>query len=302
MNSNLDIQNLYLDGGGIFGFCLCGSLQILKDYQLINNVKNILGVSVGGLIALMLCLSYTIDEIYTFSFHIDLVKLINLQENSLSNIMIQFGFDSGDKFIKILKMIIRKKMGKENVTFLELFQKTGKKLILVGSNLTTRRHDILNHENTPDMYLWQGVRITCGFPLLFKPYIYQGYHYVDGGNSKYNANYFNDFQKTIGINLEISQNFLFPNDSLEQVILNMMYLPFKNLRYLNYNRDNSIEIDTGSLDLNCIDFKISDYIKKKLYYLGKTQTLNQIDKLIENLKKKGNIIPKKKYRDQGTQT
>ena len=61
--SDINIENIYLDAGGIYGYTICGCLQVLQENNILKNINNILGCSVGGLIGLLLALEYTTEEI-----------------------------------------------------------------------------------------------------------------------------------------------------------------------------------------------------------------------------------------------
>ena len=80
MDSQYEIENLYLDAGGVYGFCMCGSLQILKEQKILDHVKNVLACSVGGLIGLLWCLGFETEEITSIAFSLKLNKIINIKK------------------------------------------------------------------------------------------------------------------------------------------------------------------------------------------------------------------------------
>ncbi len=75
------IENLLIGSGGTLGFYFLGILKLLNERNLINGIKNILGVSVGSLLGLMLALKFTYKEIYEFSVKLDLSKILNIKQN-----------------------------------------------------------------------------------------------------------------------------------------------------------------------------------------------------------------------------
>ena len=48
------IENLLIGSGGTLGFYFIGCLKVLEKKGLLSNIKNILGISVGSLIGLMI--------------------------------------------------------------------------------------------------------------------------------------------------------------------------------------------------------------------------------------------------------
>ena len=302
INENTDIENLYLDGGGIFGFCLLGCLKNLEEKNILKNIKNILGCSVGALIGMLVALDYKVEEMITISYNIDLSKIINIKQNNFFNIMKTYGFDKGEKFNNIVKLLIRNKLGKDTLTFEELYQHNKKDLIIIGNNVSKRRHEIFNRKTQPNMEIWKAVRITCSIPLVFEPFIYQNNYYVDGGVSIYTTNYFKDNEKTIGFILEYGEAVYNKINSFEDYITNLCYTPLKSLRFSNFYSKNCIEIDTNKTDINTIDFSIDINTKMSLYNFGYLETEKQLYQIILNLIEIKNEKNKIKYVSIGTQT
>lgn len=289
MDENPIIENIYLDAGGIYGFCLCGALQILKKKNLLKNIKNILGCSVGGFIGLLFALDYTTEEIYNIGVTLDLSKIISMKSNQLFNIINNYGFDSGNKLSQIIKLLIMKKTGNENLTFQQLYDFNSKSLIIIGSNVSTKKHDVFSIETNPTMEIWKAIRITCGFPLVFQPFIYNNHFYIDGGNSNYLTNYFSDQSRTIGIILEDSNFGETKIDSFESYITNILMFPLKSNKYSCYYKDNCLEIDTNKLILGCMDLTIPNKSKFELFKLGVKEVEEKLPQLLNNLKKIKNI-------------
>lgn len=308
MEENPIIKNIFIDAGGIYGFAICGCLVELERNELLQNIENILGCSVGSIYGLYLALGMTGEEIINITFNIDINSLVDIKKNNLINIYKYYGFENGNKFANIIKSIIKYKTGNENFTFLELYEKYKKNLIIIGSNINTRRHELFNWENTPNMEIWKAIRISCAFPLIFQPFKYNDNYYLDGGNSHYNVNYFEKKDETICIILELSKSTRYKINSFEDFIINMLYLPLKSQKFSNYNPINCLELDTQKIIFNFMDVGISLEDKKLLYQFGIKETTLRLPKLLDNLRKlKKNKITeeienKNNTREIGTQT
>lgn len=102
------------------------------------------------------------------------------------------GMYEGDILKNWLANIVARKTGNPNITFQELATLAKdpttrfKKLTVTGSNLTDRKREYFNAENTPDMSIIDAVRISSSFPGAFQPVIQTDKNgkkamYVDGG-------------------------------------------------------------------------------------------------------------------------
>ena len=91
------------------------------------------------------------------------------------------------------------------ILLLELLQKYNKNLIIIGSNINTRRHELFNYENTPDMEVWKAVRISCAFPPIFQPFKYNDNYYLDGEIHTIMLTILTKKYETICIILELSE-------------------------------------------------------------------------------------------------
>jgi hypothetical protein len=156
---------------------------------------------------------------------------------------------------------------------------------VIGGNVSIRRHELFNHETTPNMEIWKAIRISCSFPLVFQPFKYQGNYYVDGGNSHFNPTYFKNAYEAIGLILEKSEPTNKNIESFEDFLINMFYLPLKSQKFVCYFSENCLEIDTNKLVLNQMNLNLQYEDKKNLYFLGYHETQKDISSLILKLQK-----------------
>src|SRR5438270_209486 len=64
-------DTLVLSGGSIKGISQIGALHCLKKHNLLNNIKNIAGTSVGSMVGLTHCIGYQPIEMYNYFKIID---------------------------------------------------------------------------------------------------------------------------------------------------------------------------------------------------------------------------------------
>lgn len=69
----------------------------------------------------------------------------------------------------------------EDITFLELYNKTSKELNLITHSLKDNKCLVMNYINTPNFKIWEGLYATTSLPILISPYIKNNNIYIDGG-------------------------------------------------------------------------------------------------------------------------
>lgn len=163
------MENLVLGGGGIRGAILLGYLDSIYD-DLIN-IKTISGTSVGAVIALLLICKMT-----PFQIKESMKKhcLMNSNNWDLQLFETNYGIEDGSCIIQFLESLIG------NPTFIDLFNKTNKTLIINGFNVSCSKLEYFNHILTPDMPVLTAISISTRIPLYYSKFIYNNNIYIDG--------------------------------------------------------------------------------------------------------------------------
>jgi NTE family protein len=94
---------------------------------------------------------------------------------------VSWGLHTGDAFVSWLDQLIHTKLGKANITFEELFQKTGNELVVTASCVNRRMQRYFCRQHHPDMPVVHAVRMSMAIPLFFTPVRFEGALYCDGG-------------------------------------------------------------------------------------------------------------------------
>ena len=79
------IKNLVLSSGSIIGISYLGCLQILEERNLVENIENILGCSVGALFGLYMCLGYNSSELHQILKKVNFSDLTNIEYDDIIN-------------------------------------------------------------------------------------------------------------------------------------------------------------------------------------------------------------------------
>ena len=171
-----------------------------------------------------------------------------------------------------------------DITFSELFKKTGYNLILTSTCLNDKNIYYFSHELTPNMQILLAMKMTSAFPLWFYPITYQNKLFVDGGCiDNYPIRFFqNDLNSTIGIYLSNEKNFLKNINNIEEyfnVLIDCLCESLTNNLLKDYEKY-TIKIDIKFIGI--IDLNINNIIKKQIYLSGYNSTISflKINKFI----------------------
>lgn len=179
----MDINTLVISGGGLKGIAFIGALSQLN----IEKVENYCGSSVGALICAGIVLGYSIEEM-----RVEIMRMSEMMERIipfmfnkkteykiLPLILNYMSLTDGKIFDEYLKEFFVKKEC-EDITFKELFKKTNKNLVISGSNLTTCKPEYFSYSKTPNMSVYDAIRISSRIPYIFPVMKYNDNIYVDG--------------------------------------------------------------------------------------------------------------------------
>jgi len=265
------IKNLVLSGGGQAGFSYIGVIKYLEETGHINNIQNILGVSIGSLFSLMISLNINSKQLG------NLLTLVNTEmgEINITNILSffdTFGVDNGERITKLIKACIKVKLGNENATFEDLHNyNNDRNLLVLATNLTKQERTIFSFEKTPHVELWKAVRASCSYPLYFQPIKIDEDLYVDGGVScNYPIYYFkNDIDNTLGISfIHLADNSNNKKSDFVDYISSIFKVIIGSLEkhIIELYKEHTIQIKIPLSYL--VDYKISRERKEELYELG----------------------------------
>lgn len=171
-------KNIVLSGCGIRGFTYLGVFKALEELNLTQNIEKVYGTSAGAIMGSLFVIGYKSEELFDFLKKTEFKKLKNPK---LTNIIDKHGLDDGKNFLGILIELYKKKGFNKNLTFEELYKKTGKDLIITGTNLNKVSIEYFSRENTPNMKILNAVRISMSIPGYFTPISIKNETYVDGG-------------------------------------------------------------------------------------------------------------------------
>jgi predicted acylesterase/phospholipase RssA len=195
-------KNLVLSGGGVRGLYYLGFMKYYESR--LEEFKNLVGTSIGSFYAAAIAIGYKSEELRPHVINIiDYTKVKNIQIFSfLSNL----GLDDATNLEHYIKKMIRDKIGRKDITFLQVYTEFGKTIVIPVVCIQTKQVLYLSKDTFPHLKVWKAIRMSMSVPFLFKPYVYRGLSYVDGGIKHNFAIDLYNSNDTLGIDLSLSSN------------------------------------------------------------------------------------------------
>lgn len=183
--SDYPFRNLVFEGGGVKGIAYVGALEILEKKGILQNIDRIGGTSAGAINAVLLAAGYTrtqmLKEMSTLNFRDFMDDSWGVLRDS-RRLFNEYGWFKGDFFRDWIGDLLAKQGLSRDITFKALEQKTGKKLYLYTTNLSTSFGEVFSAEHTPRTRVVDATRRSMSFPLFFRAVLDdRGDTFVDGG-------------------------------------------------------------------------------------------------------------------------
>lgn len=269
-------KNIVLSGGGIKGISLVGALYALEKLDILREIVNFAGASVGSLIIGLLVIGYSPLELYEFIKVFDFTEAKGIDINNIQN----FGLDTGSKIQYIIKRLITNKSHSENITLQELYDFTKKHITFTTVCVNTMKVCYISHENYPHLELVKAIMMSLAIPLIFCPVIHENNMYIDGGclDNFPICVFKNDMKSTFGI-LIMDPIERIEIDNFETYLIRVVKC-IANGSYKNKLNKYKNIIEINAEIINSVDFDIDDKMKDNLFLIGYDAVVNNLDKLI----------------------
>ena len=183
-------NTLILSAGGIKSIAQLGYLCKENIYNK-DNIKFFIGTSAGSILSTLLAIGYSPEELKDIVFNekvienqmkkIDKKWIISKAYNLLKN----YGMYDSSLIETMLEDLIKRKTSKSGYTFKQLYNDTGKILIINGTCLNTHSSTYFNYIDNPDLEISKASRMSSSVPLFFTKYRFNKLEYVDGGITCY---------------------------------------------------------------------------------------------------------------------
>jgi hypothetical protein len=164
----MEYEHIVLEGSASKVFSIIGCLTELEKNIDITKIKAFAGTSSGAIIAFLLCIGIYPKEISKLFDNIDTNNLLkqNIFEG-VKEFVNNYGYYNFNNFEIILKDILKKKIGKEDITFKEIYEKYNKVLVITGTCINKRRTHYYHYQSNPNMSILFALRISTCIPFVF---------------------------------------------------------------------------------------------------------------------------------------
>jgi NTE family protein len=183
-------RNLVFEGGGVKGIAYAGALEVLEKENILPDIKPVGGTSAGAITAVLLALGAKSADIADIVGHTSFRKFMDDSFGMVRDtqrLLTEYGWYKGDAFTDWMKKLIYNFTWDSNLTFGKLRElgpedpSKYRDLYVVGTNLRMQIPEVFSADETPDMPIWLGVRISMSIPLFFAAVRQEEGIYVDGG-------------------------------------------------------------------------------------------------------------------------
>lgn len=186
--------SIVFSGGGTRGIAFAGALEILRKEENIDwglrcpLLKNVCGCSIGALLALLVCLEFSANEIADLLMNTSFHQLVNLDPMQILKVATAglLGLDNGLTLQQFLcKQIVRKTTLDMHsallLTFEDLYKTKKMNLVVIATDLDAKQLVTFSAELTPKVSVVEAVRASMALPPLFEPVVIDGKLLSDGG-------------------------------------------------------------------------------------------------------------------------
>jgi predicted patatin/cPLA2 family phospholipase len=175
-----DINKLVICGGAANVYYILGGLDILYDKGKLKNINSYCGTSIGALVGVLLNINWsprkiadTLSDITSTGAEWGYSQLLNIIINFSKGSIIDI--KPYEDFIDLL-------FEKENITtMIDLYNKTGKEMIISTSNLDTYLPEYISYKTDPKIPVKDALLMSMAIPFCFETRKYNGQLYCDGG-------------------------------------------------------------------------------------------------------------------------
>ena len=186
MERLLECKYITCAGAGLKMMCYFGVLKALERYchnwtdHVRDNVVGITGTSAGALLALILALGLTHDEVeHIVQPFVDNARQI-IPNPDLTVLLHNFGLDRGDSARRNIAQLLQLRGLSDDITLGRMYQLTRCHFSCTATNINDATNVIFDHITHPNMRVVDAVFTSACVPIMFAPVEINGDMYVDG--------------------------------------------------------------------------------------------------------------------------
>lgn len=179
---NTPIRHLVCSGGGVTGLVFYGILKETHKKKLWNygDIETLYGTSVGSILMTLLSLEYEWDIIDDFIIKKPWKNVFNYNIYSILDSIQKKGVFTIKVIQDMLVPFLKGKHLDENITLIELYNKTKKELHIYATETNTNSLVDFSYKTHADWKIIDVVYASCSIPVIFTPLIKGNQCFCDG--------------------------------------------------------------------------------------------------------------------------
>ena len=272
--------NLTIGGGSFKGISYIGALEYLYKNNMIHNIENFYGTSIGSVIGVLFIIGYKPYEIFNEILKINLNEYWDL---NLANLESNYSLLS-KKFFERIEYIFSLKEN-VNITFSEFYDKYKVNINIFATSVNSRINICFSTEKYSNFRVLTIVQASCSIPLIFPPVKIDNEFFVDGCMKCIDGvcvDVIKNDLKNNNIHFVIKSDYSCKEiNSFSSYVGELLSCSTQNEELIN--TEYTISIKSNEEYANKVNFNdINDTDKLKLYYNGICQAKEQLkDKIKE---------------------
>lgn len=258
-----------------------GALIEISKHIPLKTVKEWMGVSAGSLMAMCVCIGFTLEELEDFCVRFDFT---NIKEyDSVPGWLLHFGIDTGERLHKLIEACLHVKGLPSDFTFKQCYEKFGRSLRVVATDLNEAKAISYSPTETPDYKISDAVRASMSFPYYFQPLVcpVTGHYLADGGViSNYPLFVLSESEQKNTLSFLINSGVASAEDlgdeEIEKIVIRPIRLALMSKQKLEqkFYKARSIEICLDNL--NILEFSFNEETKNLIIKRGKDAVIKYL--------------------------
>jgi len=167
---------IVLSSGGARGIAQFGALDVVYTQypEVVENTRYFIGSSAGAVLATLLAMGVTPRDAFV-GYVVPFKYRRSIRLDMLGTL---FGIETSGSLDSFLAGVVDR-----DITFRDVYEEYGTVLSILGTNINKATSVIFDAVRTPDMPVFDALRISCSVPLLFPAVRVDGEYFVDGAVS-----------------------------------------------------------------------------------------------------------------------
>ena len=116
-----------------------------------------------------------------FSRRYETSASLNIDDISIDGLLFESGLFDTSGIRGIFTVMTRRILRRDDISLQQSYEHTGINLSVKVFNITDRVYEFISHITDPELSVISLAQMTTAIPVLFKPILYRGKEYCDGG-------------------------------------------------------------------------------------------------------------------------